>query len=143
MELGVRGITCDSKGNVYTVESTHQNNSLLIFTEEGKFLQRFDIIRPSSCGDYAYKRGRVRDPHISMAIDTNKNLYVMEEDRVSVFTLEGKFRTSFSVKVEPPSLEMQEHTHKRSFTSHQRDLAVDSYGIVYVCDPLKNYIHLY
>ena len=105
------GITCDSAGNVYVADS--RNHRVQVFTAEGKFLRMF--------GKWGTGRGELRYP-VGIALDpSSKHVYISESDnhRISVFTCEGQFVTSFGADVvgfEP------------------LELAVDNYGVVYVCD---------
>ena len=69
-------------------------------------------------------RGELKEPW-GVAIDSSDRVYVSEwgNHRVSVFTLEGQFVTSFGGEGEGPG----------QFKC-PRGLAVDSSGVVYVCD---------
>ena len=113
------GITCDSAGNVYVADS--RNHRVQVFTAEGKFLRMF--------GKWGTGRGELRYP-VGIALDpSSKHVYISESDnhRISVFTCEGQFVTSFGADVvgfEP------------------LELAVDNYGVVYVCD-FHGCIHMF
>ena len=69
-------------------------------------------------------RGELKSP-IGLAIDSSDRVYVSEwnNDRVSVFTSEGQFLTSFGRKGKGPGQFDSPH-----------GLVVDSSGVVYVCD---------
>ena len=69
-----------------------------------------------------------------VAVDTSGMVYVSEEDnhRVSVFTTEGQFVTSFGRKGAGPG----------EFNSPQ-GLSVDNNGIVYVCDYSNNRVQVF
>ena len=108
-----QGIACDSTGNVYVADKF--NNRIQVFTAEGKFLRMF--------GRRGQGKGGLDTP-ISIAIHDGL-LYVGdgENGRVSVFTLEGQFVTSFE----------SEGTGPGQF-GWPSGLAVDSNGVVYVCN---------
>ena len=108
-----QSIACDSTGNVY-VADTH-NDRIQVLTAEGKFLRMF--------GRRGQGKGELNRP-ISIAIHDGL-LYVGEgmNRRVSVFTLEGQFMTSFGSKGLGPGQ-----------FRWPCGLAVDSNGVVYVCD---------
>ena len=67
-------------------------------------------------------------------MDTNDIVYVSEiyNGRVSVFTCEGQFVTSFGIKGRGPG----------EF-NYPVGLAVDNCGVVYVCDHLNNRIQCF
>ena len=113
---GPRGIACDSTGKVYVADSG--NNSIQVFTAEGMFLRMFGR-HGQGAGDLAYPVG--------VAIDSNDMVYISESSnhRVSVFTSEGQFVTSFGV------------------FEGLIGLAVDTSGIVYVCDFGKSCVTLH
>ncbi len=69
-------------------------------------------------------RGELSEPH-GVAIDSNDRVYISEwgNHRVSVFTPEGQFVTTFGSRGKGPG--QFEYPH---------GLAVDSGGVVYVCD---------
>ena len=69
-----------------------------------------------------------------LAIDSSDRVYVSEYDnhRVSVFTSEGQFVTSFGSRGEGPG----------QFAC-PRGLAVDSTGVVYVCDYNNSRVQLF
>ena len=69
-----------------------------------------------------------------ITVDTDDIVYVSEanNDRVSVFTCEGQFITSFGRKGEGPG----------DF-NYPVGLAVDNCGVVYVCDRINNRIQCF
>ena len=69
-----------------------------------------------------------------MAIDSSDRVYVSEcgSHRVSVFTSEGQFVTSFGSEGEGPGQ-----------FKYPTGLAVDSSGVVYVCDSSNNRVQLF
>ena len=111
-----RGIACDSTGKVYVADSG--NHRIQVFTSEGVFLRMFGK-DGRGARDLAYPVG--------VAIDSNDMVYVSESSnhRVSVFTSEGQFVTSFGEFQAPFGL------------------AVDTSGVVYVCDFDKNCVTLH
>ena len=109
------GIACDSAGNVYVTD--YCNCRIQVFTAEGKFLRMF--------GKRGKRRGDLNVP-IGIAVDpSSQHVYISESNncRISVFTCEGQFVTSFGTEVAGFS---------------PRGLAVDSCGVVFVCDFDKN-----
>ena len=130
---GIRGIACDSTGNMYVVDT--YNHRIQVFTAYGKFLRMFgkpdtyenrfqfftaDFGTTSSCG-------KLKDP-FDIAIDSSDIVYVSEfhNHRVSVFTSKGQFMSSFRVGFEWPY-----------------GLAVDDSGVVYVCDGINDRIQVF
>ena len=110
-----QGIACDSTGNVYVADSVKSH--IQVFTPEGKFLRMFER--------HGYP--------ISIAIHDGL-LYVSEgwNCLVSVFTLEGQFATSFGSKGTGPGQ-----------FQWPCGLAVDSSGVVYVCDYQNNNVQAF
>ena len=108
-------IACDSTGNVHVADS--MNNRIQVFTSKGKFLRMF--------GSRGEGDGELNYP-IGIALDVQDKVYVSEKNNhsISVFTSKGQFVTSFG-SGRPGKLD-------------PRGLAVDSNGVVYVCD-LDNY----
>ena len=105
------GVTCDSAGNVYVAD--YGDYRVQVFTAEGKFLRMF--------GKRGEGRGELKFP-VGIALDpSSKHVYISEgfNNRISVFTCEGQFVTSFGADI-------------ASF--NPSGLAVDDYGVVYVCD---------
>ena len=114
------GIACGNDGTVYVTD--RDNNRILVFTAEGKFLRKFDRLDQI--------KGKLSKP-VGVAADSDGMIYVSEAetDRISLFTSEGKYVTSFGVgkgELNLPSA-----------------LAVDSTGVVYVCDCLNNRIQVF
>ena len=114
------GIACDSTGKVYVADCW--NHRIQVFTAEGNFLMRF--------GRRGRVRGELYEPH-GIAVDTSGMVYVSEGGnyRVSVFTSEGHYVTSFGSGPGQFKLPI--------------DLAVDSNGVVYVCDYHSDSIQLF
>ena len=115
------GITCDSAGNVYVADL--YNHRIQVFTATGKFLRKF--------WKFGEGRGEL-SKSISIALDpSNKHVYVSGGSNccISVFTCEGQFVTSFGADIPGFS---------------PSGLAVDNFGVVYVCDYITNgSIHLF
>ena len=90
----------------------------------------------TSEGDVWYRRGQERGElynPISIAIDTSDRVYVGDcNHRVSVFTSDGHFITSFGKKGNEPG----------EF-NYPCGLAVDANGVVFVCDFFNHRIHNY
>ena len=78
-------------------------------------------------------RGKLDKPTY-VAVDTSGMVYVSEHciHRVSVFTSEGQFVTSFGRKGEGPGEFKYPH-----------GLALDSSGVVYVCDSDNNRVQVF
>ena len=111
-----QGIACDSTGKVYVADSG--NHRIQVFTAEGVFLRMF--------GRYGWGAGELNFP-VGVAIDSNDMVYVSKSSNlhVSVFTSEGQFMTSFGEFQAPFGL------------------AVDTSGVVYVCDFEKKCVTLH
>ena len=123
------GVACDSTGKVYVADSG--NHRIQVFTAEGKFLRMF-----GRCGQ---GRGDLYLPsYITIGSDEIQSqsdiVYISEMGvhRVSVFTSEGHFVTSFGRRGEGPG--------KFDFPC---GLAVDDSGILYVCDSVNNCIQVF
>ena len=111
------GIACDSTGKVYVAESG--NNHVQVFTAEGEFVRMLD---------------RQLDSPSCIAIDASDMMYISQNghNRIAVFSSEGQFMTSFGKKgggLGQLKLPM--------------GLAVDTSGVVYVCDYSTNKVCLY
>ena len=117
-----RGIACDSTGKVYVADT--DNHRIQVFTGKGKFLRMF--------GRRGQGKGELNCP-ICIAVHDGL-LYVSEggNDRVSVFTLEGQFVTSFGSKGAGPGQ-----------FRWPCGLAVDSNGVVYVCDSINKNVQIF
>ena len=106
----VWGIACDSAGKVYVAD----NHRIQVFMAEGKYLRTL-ISGTRGCHRYN-----------SLAIDVHGTVYVSEgkcNHHVCVFTSEGQQIRSFGGLGEGPG----------EFKG-PCGIAVDDYGIVYVCD---------
>ena len=116
------GIACDSTGKVYVADK----HGVQVFTAEGKsFLIWF--------GRGKHGRGELELYRpCAVAIDTNDMVYVGEEHCVSVFNSEGHFVTSFGRGGGWPG----------AFW-FPRGLAVDSSGVVYVCDQNNKRVQIF
>ena len=75
--------------------------------------------------------GQLNKPY-GVAIDSSDRVYVSDNHRVSVFTSEGQFVTSFGNEGNGPGQ-----------FKYPRGLAVDSSGVVYVCDYSNNRVELF
>ena len=117
-----QSIACDSTGNVYVADTG--NYRIQVFTAEGKFLRMF--------GRRGQGKGELDNP-ISIAVHDGL-LYVGEgwNGRVSVFTLEGQFVTSFGSKGTGPGQ-----------FCWSCGLAVNSNGVVYVCDSINQNVQVF
>lgn len=113
------GIACDRTGKLYVVDSG--NHRIQVFTTEGKFSRMF--------GRHGYADGELEWP-CYIAVDTQNRVYVGQQGmhRVSIFSSQGHFLTSFGNGLE-------------TFDSI-RGIAVDSTGVVYICD-YNNRIQLF
>ena len=104
------GIACDSTGKVYVAD--RKNDRIQVFTAEGKPWKMF--------GEYGQRRGELVLPNYIAVSNDGWYVYVTNQNNncVSVFTPQGqqKFVTSFGEHSSPP-----------------RGIAVDDYGVVYVC----------
>ena len=100
------------------------DSGIQVFTEEGTFLRKF--------GENGRGDGQLRNPR-DISLDCDNLLYVPEyrysNNRVTVFSCRGEFVTSFGSKgnLSGPG---------RQFNSPSC-IAVDSDGVVYVCDAEK------
>ncbi len=111
------------------------NNRIQVFTDEGKFLQSFTVeekvLQSFTAGEERCgEEDREWYPH-GVAVDSQWHgggVYVSEcwYQPVLVFTLEGKFVTSFGSEGSTPS-----------------GLAADSNGVCYVCDKVNGCIQLF
>jgi DNA-binding beta-propeller fold protein YncE len=107
------GVAVDDEGNVYVAEFT--NHRVSVFSRSGEFLRAFgkDVIPgnagtgsevcTASCkaGVASGQAGALNTPH-GLAFDDADDLYVAERDndRVSVFTPEGRFARAFGFDVD-------------------------------------------
>ena len=113
-------IACDSTGNVYVADS--MSHRIQVFTSKGKFLRMF--------GSRGEGDGELDWP-IGIALDVQNKVYVSEKsnNRISVFTSKGQFVTSLG-------------SRPGEFL-FPCGLAVDSYGVVYVCDYVNSMLQLF
>ena len=115
-----RGIACDSTGNIYVADAG--NHRVQVFTSTS--IRMF--------GSFGVDGGRLKFP-AGIALNEDK-VYVSElcNDHVSVFTSDGLFVTSFG-----------DHGNGLGEFSNPRGLAVDSNGVVYVCDYGNNRLQVF
>ncbi len=120
-----RGIACDSTGQVYVADSN--NHRIQVFTAEGKFVRAFGR------HGHGMKMGELMWP-VGIALNNASGLVYISENShcVSVFTLEGHFVTSFGQKGEGSG----------EF-NHPYEVAVDTNGVVYVCDADNNRVQVF
>ena len=118
-------IACDNTGNVFVADT--YNNRIQVFTAEGEFVREF--------GKEGQGKGELSYP-IGIAIDRNNLVYVGEglnrenqNHRISVFTFDGGFVTSFGSYGKQPGQFNCPHA-----------LCVNSNNVVYVCDRDNNRI---
>ncbi len=115
------GVACDRDGNMYVCN--FGGNCIQVFNTQGDILYSFS-------GNTSHKLER---PHsICIAGDF---VYVTDWGNVhcvSVFTKIGKFVTSFGLK-----------GSKEGEFSYPTGLAVDSDGVLYICDESNNRIQLF
>ena len=131
-------IACDSSGNVFVTDSF--NFRIQVFTAQGQFLKMFKTYPHSK--DVVDKQNYP----VGIAIDTNDMVYVNEGyydlsilhrirvyaiHRISVFSLNGEYITSFCEVGEGPG----------KFKYHC-GVAVDS-GVAYVCDRYNDCIQVF
>ena len=121
-------LACDSTGNVYVADLG--NHRIQVFTAEGRFLRMF--------GGYGEGRGQLNHSN-GVAVDSSGRVYVSEwkNHRVSVFTSEGQFVMSFGSKGSGPGwMSFGSWVTEPGRFSGPTGVAVDSSGVVYVCDCL-------
>ena len=116
------GITCDAKGQVYVADS--KNNRIQVFTASGEVLREF------TCRDAT---GQLVWP-ADIAVGDSGMVFVSSRDShcISVFTSEGQFVTSFGQLGERPG----------DFVS-PTGVAMDVYGVLYVCDSENNRVQMF
>ena len=122
----VHGIGFDTTGNVYVADCN--NHRIQVFTAGGRFLRMF--------GRRGDGRGQLSYPK-DIAIDTNDVVYVSEgypNCRISVFTSKGQFVISFGQEGSEPGEFNDPGPH---------GIAVDSNGLVYVCDSSNSRIQVF
>ena len=117
--IGPFGITCNRSGNVYVAD--RENHHIQVFTAEGKFLRIF--------GEGSVELKGPTD----IAMDSNDMVYVVDDShRVYVFTPGEQLVTSFG----------RQGRGKGEFNL-PLGMAVDSSGVVYVCDYCNNHVQLF
>ena len=109
-----QSVACDCSGTVYV--SDNCNLRIQVFTADGKFQRMFQV--------YSEERGKVVRP-CNVAIGNDNMVYVNDvNDRMTIFTSEGQFVTSFVMK----------RMGKEEFNfSGIVGVAVDG-EVLYVCD---------
>ena len=117
-DLTFSGTFGNERGIVYVAD--RGNHRVQVFTAEGKFLRIFEgSVKLTGPSD--------------IAIVSNGTIYATDDNNcVFVFTSGGHFLTSFGKKGEA----------KGEFNL-PRGVAVDSCGVVYVCDYLNNRVQLF
>ena len=115
-------VAVDNTGNVYVADFS--NHRIQIFTSEGRhFLRKF--------GKRGEGNGELNYP-TAISLDSENVVYVTDNNnRVSVFTCEGKFLTSFGSQGSGPGQFNSPH-----------GIAIDKNGVVYVCDSANNRLQL-
>ena len=113
----VRGICYDNAGQIYIADT--ENNRVHIFTAEGDFQRAFGSARAG-----------LLDSPAGIDFDANGPMYVSSKygHDVGVFNADGDF-----VKKIGGQKELKD----------PRNIAVDEYGIVYVCDNNNDRICMY
>ena len=119
------GITLDANGSIY-ISDQGNSNQVKAFSAEGKFLRAIGHPGPSKAGPY--------DPlHMNsprgMAIDSNRHLWVAEEDyqpkRVSVWSLDGALVKDFEGPPEYGGGGSLDPTDKTKFYYHSMEFKLD------------------
>ena len=113
--MSPRGIACDSSGKVYVADSG--NSRIQVFTADGLFLKLFR--------NYKRELGWPAE----VAVDSIMGIIYVSEyqgNQISIFNNEGQFMTSFGRRGGPVGF------------SHPIGLAVDTSGVLYVCDEGNN-----
>ena len=112
-------VAFDSRGNVY-IADFEKSNGIHVFTKEGHYVREFKTKgsneKLTSCA--------------GISIDTNDVVYVTEKNinRVSLFTTEGQYLTSFGTQGE---------------LTKPYGIAVDKDGLVYICDSGNNRLQIW
>ena len=111
------GICCDTSGQIYIADTT--DSRVHIFSADGEFLMVLN-------GPF--------DRPAGIAIDTEKFLYVCNQygDNAQVLTTTGSLVKTIAVNAKGEGT-----------LNYPRNIAVDEYGIVYVCDNNNNRICMY
>ena len=112
------GISCDSSGQVYVADSV--KHKVQVFSAEGVFLRVL--------------QGRQFNSPVGIAFDTNDIMHVSNRygHNVQVLSVEGKLLKTVAVNVKG-----------QGELNYPRNIAVDEYGIVYVCDNNNDRVCLY
>ena len=121
-----RDVTLDSKGFVYVADC--KNDRIQKFTPEGRFVDMF-----GTEGSKVSKPDQLNCPS-GITVDDNDLLYVNEEGnhRVSIFTTSGEFIHCFGEK-----------GNKEGQLNVPKELLVNKYGYLYVCDYSNNRLVVY
>ena len=90
----IRGIACDSAGNVYVLDATNSTMTVSAFDQNGAFLRQW-----GSAGTNDGQFGQSVDSPTMLAVGTNDQIYVCDpgNTRVQVFDVQGNFLRKWGV----------------------------------------------
>lgn len=122
------GVACDNSGLVYVTDS--DNHRIQVFSADGQFKLAF--------GREGFQDGQLIRP-TGICIDATNTVYITDlNDRVSVFSHDGKFIKCFTTTV---SLDRERRV---SLSNYAGGLAINNAtGALYVCDRQKNRVIVY